>query len=62
MKLPKKAIKVLHFRYGEIWYQITYDGDKYALYRCEEKNDYTYLSTSNNPQKLEEKVYDGRIK
>ena len=62
MKLPKKSVKLLHFKHEETWYQITQDGDKYNLYRCEDKNDYTHLGVGNSPVKLEYKVYDGKIK
>ena len=62
MKLPKKAIPVLNFRHGDTWYQITVEGDKYVLYRQESEKDYTMLGTGNNPTKLENKVYDGKVK
>ncbi len=61
MKLPKKAVQVLHFRHGEKWYKITQDGDKYNLYKCEDENDYSFLGTGNSPVKLENKVYDGKL-
>ena len=62
MKLPKKSRKLLHFLHKETWYQITEEGDKYVLYRCESVNDYTMLGTGNSPTKLEDKVYDGKYK
>ena len=63
MKLPKKARKLLHFRHKDTWYQITEEVDKYILYRCESETDYTQLATSkDSPVRLEQKVYDGKIK
>lgn len=62
MKLPKKSAPVLKFKHGETWYQITTEGDKYVLYRQDSEKDYTMLGTGNNPVKLENRVYDGKVK
>lgn len=70
MKLPKKAQRLLHFKHKNTWYQITKDGEKYFLYRCESpdteqwwvKNDFTLLASGNSQSKLEQKVYDGKVK
>lgn len=63
MKLPKKATKLLKFRHGDVWYQITEENEKYILYRCESETEYTQLATSkDSPVRLEQKVYEGKIK
>ena len=63
MKLPKNSKKVLKFKHNDGWYQIVQDKDKYILYRCgENASDYTMLGTGNNPKKLEDRVYDGKLK
>jgi hypothetical protein len=61
MKLPKKARKLLYFKHNDMWYQITEEGDKFYLYRCESEKDYTQLGSGNSPVKLEYKVYDGKL-
>ena len=70
MKLPKKAVRILHFKHNDTWYQITEEGDKYALYRCEspdtekwwEKKEFALLATGKSLPKLEERVYEGKYK
>jgi hypothetical protein len=63
MKLPKTSKKVLHFKFGDEWYQIVQDKDKYLLYSCGiNESDYTMLATGNNPVKLEDKIYSGKLK
>ena len=62
MKLPKSSNKVLLFKVDDKWYQIVYDKDKYILYRCGvDESDYVMLGTGNNPKKLEDKVYEGKL-
>lgn len=61
MNLPKKSTKVLCFKHNDTWYQITSEGEIYVVYRCEEDG-YTLLGTGNSPVKLENKVYDGKLK
>lgn len=62
MKIPKHYQPVLTFRHGEQWYKIVLNKDIYFLYRQEAEDDFTQISTGNNPQKLEHRVYDGKLK
>lgn len=66
MRLPKNQTKVLNFKHNDIWYQITSTNVggalTYTIYRQEDKNDYEKLATGQNPQKLEFKVYEGKLK
>ena len=62
MKLPKNVIPVLTFKHNDTWYKIVLNRDIYIMYRMENENDYTQIATGNNPQKLEYKVYDGKVK
>lgn len=62
MKIPSHYKPTLTFRHGETWYKIVLNKDIYFLYRQESENDYTQIGTGNNPQKLEYRVYDGKLK
>ena len=62
MKLPKKAVQLCHFLHKDQWYLIARLEETYILYREESKTDFTQLSTSKNPLKLEQSVYGGAIK
>ena len=61
------AVKFCH---NDVWYQIVRVGEKYSLYRVDvnvsrwttKGNDYTLLGSGVNPIKLQEKVYEGKLK
>ena len=70
MKLPKNCILEVKFKYNDVWYQIVRVDNKHSLYRVDvnnsqwttTKNEYTLLSTSTSPVKLQEKVYKNEVK
>ena len=65
MRIPKNQTKLLNFKHKEIWYQITSTTTngttQYIIYRQVDKNEYEKLATGQNPQKLEQRVYDGKL-
>ena len=62
MKIPKHYQPLLTFKHENTWYKIVLNRDIYMLYRQESENDFTQIGTGNNPQKLEKRVYDGKLK
>ena len=67
MKIPEKYFHFLTFKQSEdtdIWYKIVglfNDRSTYYLYKQIDNNNFELLGTSNNPLKLEEKVYEGKF-
>lgn len=65
MKIPRNQTKVLNFKHNDTWYQITSSSSngstQYVIYRQLDKNEYEKLATGQNPQKLEFKVYEGKL-
>lgn len=63
MKIPKKHIICLTFKWEEKTYIITKSSTDNVIYTLfkKEDNDYTQLCTSNSPITLENKVYNGKI-
>ena len=67
MRIPEKYFHFLTFKRSEdidTWYKIVglfNDRSTYYLYKQIDNNNFELLGTSNNPLKLEEKVYEGKF-
>lgn len=63
MKLPREHRAVLTFKHKDDWYKIIYHKDRYELYKVIDMDkDFELIATGNNPKKLEDKVYSGKLK
>lgn len=65
MKLPSKHKIWLTFKNNDITYILScpeYDRSVYTLFRVEREDDYIQLATGQDPQRLEEKVYQGKYR